>query len=580
MKISKLQNIIKAAKGERDLDLLLHGGQIVNVTTGTVEKRDIMVFGGRIVGVIDPNDSKPYQDTAKEVIDVSGAYLTPGFIESHVHIESSMLTPSEFARGVLPRGTTTVICGPHEIANVMGIDGIRFMVQDAKRVPLDIYFALPSCVPATEMETSGARLTSKELKTLIDEPWVIGMGEVMNYPGVINGDDDLLKKIELAKEAGKTVDGHAPLVSGKDLIAYISAGIGSDHESSLFSEGVEKLENGMFLMIREGSHAKNLETLLPCINEKNFHSATFVADDITPGDIIRRGHIDYFLKKAVAQGLDPIIAVTMATQSPANYFGLTEIGVLAPSKIADIVVLEDLTDFKVKMVFKNGKLAAKQNQAIFESHTKKPTLKLSMNVKFSGIESIAIKWEDRPARVIKIIEDQILTDEIQVKLKSKDGFAISDTENDFLKLVVFERHKATGNVGVGFVNGFGLKDGAIASSVGHDSHNIIVVGVTDDDIYLAAKRVAELKGGQVIVKDGKVISELQLEIAGLMSGLHLKKVDSMVEENLKASRKIGCLIDSPFMTLSFLPLPVIPKLRITDKGLVDVTKFQIAPLYL
>ncbi|MBN1574747.1 MAG: adenine deaminase [Deltaproteobacteria bacterium] len=578
MYIVKLKETIEAARGARPLDLMLKGGSVVNIVTGEVEKKDILIYRDRIVGVVDGSESKGY--SAKEVIDVSGMYLTPGFIESHVHIESSMVTPSEFARGVLPRGTTTVIADPHEIANVMGTEGILFMAKDAAKTPMDIYFSLPSCVPATEMETSGARLTSKELESLIDEPWVIGLGEVMNFPGVINGEEELLKKIKLAKEAGKAVDGHAPLVSGRDLTAYLAAGIGSDHESSRYEEGKEKLEKGMFLMIREGSHAKNLEDLLPLINEKNFQSATFVADDIDPNDIINRGHIDYFLKKAVSLGLDPTIAVRMVTLSPASYFGLSEIGILAPSKRADIIVLENLKDFNVKMVFKNGRLVADEKGAIFEREEQHYDTASTMNVSLVGVESIRVPWEEGEARVIKIAENQIITDEIHLKLKAEDGFAVSDIERDILKVAVFERHRGTGNIGLGFVNGFGLKEGAIASSIGHDSHNIISVGVADDDIYLAVRRIVELKGGQVIVKGGRVVSELQLEVAGLMSHLPLIEVDKRIEKNLEESKNVGCAIDTPFMMLSFLPLPVIPKLKITDKGLFDVTEFKIVPLYL
>lgn len=578
MKVSQLKRIIEAANGKRELDLILKGGSIVNVITGEIEEGDLLVIDGKIVGQKKSDDTTQYR--AVETVDVNGLYLAPGFIESHIHIESSMVTPSEFARGVLPRGTTTVIADPHEIGNVMGTEGIRFMAQDAMNSPLDIYFSLPSCVPATDMETSGASLTSMDLKELIDEPWVIGLGEVMNFPGVISGDEEILKKIVVAKEAGKVVDGHAPLVSGSDLTAYIAAGIGSDHESSNYEEAKEKIEKGMFLMIREGSHAKNMEDLLPLINEKNFYSASFVADDIHPGDIIRRGHMDYFLKKSVSLGLDPVIAVRMVTTSPASYFGLKNIGVLAPLKKADIVVLEDLKDFNVKMVFKDGRIVAKENNAVFKTQQQEHDIDSSMNVSLSGAESIRVPWEDREARVIQILVDQIITDEIHLKLKEEGGFAVSDTKRDVLKVAVFERHRATGNIGLGFVRGFGIKDGAIGSSVGHDSHNIVAVGASDEDIYLAVERIVELKGGQVIVKNGKVISDLQLKIAGLMSHLSLEEVDTRIEENLSQSKSIGCAIDTPFMMLSFLPLPVIPKLKITDKGLVDVTKFEIVPLYI
>ncbi len=575
MKIEGLREIIDAARGKRKSDILLKGGNIINVFTGEVASGDVAITGGLISGVAEKG-----QYNAETIINVKGKYIAPGFIDSHIHIESSMVTPSEFARAVLPRGTTTIIADPHEIANVLGIRGIRLMHEDAKRTPLDVRFVIPSCVPATDMETSGAKLTSKKLKSLIGEDWVLGLGEVMNFPGVLSKDREILEKIIMAKDANKIIDGHAPMLSGLDLSGYIAAGIGSDHESISLSEAKEKLGKGMFVMIREGSTAKNLEELLPLVNEKNFLFATFVADDIDPGDLMDRGHIDYFLKKAVSLGLDPIMAIRMVTISPAIHFGLSNIGAVSPGRTADIVVLDNFSDFSVNMVFKRGKMVARDGTPTFDRGKGSIKYPKSMNAKLPKRDAIRILWEKRKARVIKVIVGQIITDEINVELKEEGGYAISDTMSDILKVAVFERHRRTGNVGLGFISGFGLKEGAIASSVGHDSHNIIVVGTEDEDIYLSAKRIVEIGGGQLVVKKGKVISELPLPVAGIMSGRPLEEVESGIRDNLAAAKEIGCVLENPFMALSFLSLPVIPKLKITDRGLVDVTKFSLVPIYL
>jgi adenine deaminase len=566
-----LRALIEAARGIRPCDTVLSGGRIINVFTGETESGDLGILSGRIVGV------GSYE--AAETIDVSGKYLSPGFIESHIHIESSCLVPSQFGRGVSARGTTTVIADPHEIANITGLPGIVAMHQDGLLTPLEIYYMLPSCVPATGLETSGALLSAEDLSKLIDEPWVLGLGEVMNFPGVINGAEEVLQKIVMARRRDKMIDGHAPLVSGRDLTAYISAGIGSDHECMGLSEAREKLRQGMFIMIREGSDARNLDALIGLINERNFWFATLVGDDIHPGDLLRRGHIDYFLKRAAAAGLDPVTAVRMATIVPAMRAGFSHLGALAPGRQADVVVLDDLTDFGVEMVFKKGVLIARGGGTAFEIQGASDMPRVPMNVKGFGPESLRVPFREGPARVIGVVVGQILTEQLLIGLTEHTGAAVADVARDILKVAVIERHRGTGNVAVGFVKGFGLKAGAVGSSVGHDSHNITVVGTSDPDIYCAANRIIELGGGQVVVRDGAVVSELALPIAGLMSDRSLEEVDSIMTRNLKAAREIGCVLDNPFMTLSFLPLAVIPKLKITDRGLVDVEKFDLVPLY-
>jgi adenine deaminase len=567
----ELKTLIQAARGTRPCDIVLSGGLIVNVFTGELQRGDLGISSGRIVGV------GAYK--AAETIDVSGKYLSPGFIESHIHIESSGLVPSQLARGLVARGTTTVIADPHEIANVMGMPGIDAMHQDSLLTPIEFYFVLPSCVPATRLETSGASLSAEDLSALIDEEWVVGLGEVMNFPGVISSADDILKKIAMTHKRGKLIDGHAPLVSGKDLTAYLAAGIGSDHECTRPDEAAEKLSQGTFIMIREGGDAHNLDGLIGLVNEKNFWFMTLVGDDIGPGDLLRRGHIDYFLKRATARGVNPITAIRMATIVPAMRAGFSHLGALSPGRQADVVVLSDLTDFGVRMVFKKGKLVARDLHACFENSGNSDMPRVPMFVAGLDLKSLRVPFREGPARVIGLIPGQILTDEILLELKGENGAAVPDTDRDILKIAVIERHRGTGNVAVGFVRGFGLKAGAIGSSVGHDSHNITIVGTNDHDIIAAARRIIDLGGGQVVVRDGAAISELALPVAGLMSVLSLEEVDALMDKNLKAAGAIGCVLGNPFMTLSFLPLAVIPKLKITDRGLVDVEKFDFVPLY-
>jgi len=568
--MTNLGKMIKIARGDAIADLLLKNARIVNVLSGDIHEGDVAVADGMIVGFGD------YE--ARQVIDIDGLYLSPGLIDGHIHLESTMVTPFEFAKSVVPLGTTTVVTDPHEIANVLGLDGLRYILKASRGLPLDIYIMLPSCVPATEMETSGAHLGDHELSPLLGEDRVLGLGEMMNFYGVINMDTEVIKKIRIAKR--KVIDGHAPLLSGNDLNAYISAGIKSDHESAGLEEAREKLRKGMWIMIREGTTEKNMEEILPLVNPANSRRFLFVSDDRHPNDLLSYGHIDYILKKAVGLGLDPIIAIQMVTINPSEYFHLGSRGAIAPGYRADIVVLEDLKGFKAKMVFKDGHPVAEDGRLIVPGpQTEKTVIRSTMNIDTTSIKRLRVRAEGEWMKVIEIVPGQIHTKKRIEKARIVDGEVTSDIERDILKIAVFERHTASGNLGIGFVKGFGLKRGAIASSVAHDSHNLIVVGVNDREMEMALMEVVEMRGGQVVVADGEVLASLSLPIAGLISERPIEEVGNKVKELLSASKMIGCIIENPFMALSFLALPVVPELKITDKGLVDVKRFEIVPLF-
>ncbi len=566
-----LAEMIEASLGDKEIDLLIKNGKVINVFSGEIEKKDVAIYKGIIVGFGD------YR--ARKILDIKGEFLCPGLIDGHVHIESSMLTIPRFAQAVIPHGTTTVVIDPHEIANVMGIDGIKFMVESSKRIPLNVFIMLPSCVPATNLETSGAKLDAKDLKPLFKEDRIIGLAEMMNFPGVINRDPEVLKKIEMANR--KIIDGHAPGLSGKNLYAYLMANIRSDHECTKPEEALEKLRNGMWIMIREGSTAKNLKDLLPIVNTKNSRRFLFVTDDRHPKELVEDGHIDSLIKISISSGLDPILAIQMATINPSQYFGLNNLGAIAPGYRADLISLEDLKKFKIKKVFKDGSLVFNNGRTLI-SYDKK--LKLSIKTKSVRIkplsdESFIIKSDKAYAKVIKIIPDQIVTEKVVKRVILKDGIAYPDIKEDILKIAVIERHRATGNIGIGFVQGFGLKKGAIGSSISHDSHNIIIVGTNDIDMLKAAEAISEMGGGLVAVSDRKVLESLALPIAGLMTDISVAEVQKRLSAIGKVVKSLGCKLSDPFMTLSFLSLPVIPELKITDKGLVDVNSFKIVPLF-
>ena len=569
--MTSLKEKIRIASGDGIADLLIKNGRVVDVFSGQIEKKDVAIFGGVIVGFGD------YQ--AREIIDVKGDFLCPGLIDGHVHIESSMVTIPEFARAVLPNGTTTVVTDPHEIANVLGREGIRFMAESARGLPLNVFIMLPSCVPATHMETSGATLRAIDLKSLFKEPWVIGLAEMMNFPGVIFRNPEVIKKIEMAK--GKRIDGHAPMLSGKGLYAYLTAGIRSDHECTTLREAKEKLKNGMWIMIREGTTARNLRALLPLVQPKNARRFLFVTDDRHPKELLEEGHIDSMVRQAIRWGIDPILAIQMATLNPAEYFRLDDLGAIAPGYRADIVSFDHLGRFQIKKVFKDGVLVADDGKMLSSSIRKRksPKVKGSVRIKPLKKNSFLLKSDEALAKVIQLIPDQIVTKKGVKKILLKEGVAHPNIKEDILKIVVVERHKATGNIGIGFVQGFGLKKGAIGSSVAHDSHNLVIVGTNDQDILKAAEVIQAMSGGLVAVLDGRVLASLPLPIAGLMSEASVAQVNLQLEALHHAAKNLGCKIPDPFMTLSFLSLPVIPELKITDKGLVDVNQFKFVPLF-
>jgi adenine deaminase len=571
--MASLRERIRIASGEGIADLLVMNGRVVNVFSGQIERKDVAIFGGMIIGFGD------YR--ARKVIDVKGDFLCPGLIDGHVHIESSMVTLPQFARVVLPNGTTTVVIDPHEIANVMGLKGIRFMAQSARGLPLNVFIMAPSCVPATSMETSGAVLRATDIKSLLKEPWIIGLAEMMNFPGVIYRDPDVLKKIEQAK--GKRVDGHAPLLSGKGLYAYLSAGIRSDHECTTLKEAKEKMANGMWIMIREGSTARNLKDLLPLVTPKNSRRLLFVTDDRHPKELIEWGHINSMIKTAIHRGVDPILAIRMATLNPAEYFRLDDLGAIAPGYRADIVTFDHLGRFHIKKVFKDGMLVAEEGKMISASVGTTPFLRNivqgSVRIRAIKKDSFLLRSDQLLAKVIHLIPNQIVTKKVIKKIILRDGVAYPNIKEDILKIVVVERHRATGNIGIGFVQGFGLKKGAIGSSVAHDSHNLVIVGTNDQDILKAVMTMKTMGGGLVAVSEGKVLASLPLPIAGLMTETPVSQINLRLEVLHKAAKSLGCKLPDPFMTLSFLSLPVIPELKLTDKGLVDVNQFKIVPLF-
>lgn len=566
----ELSQIIKLARGEETADLLLQNGRIINVYTGEIYPADIAVSGNRIVGI-----GSGYR--GYEAIDLQGRYVSPGFIDAHVHIESSMVPPAEFARAVVPRGTTTAVIDPHEIANVLGLDGIRYMFDSAKFNPLSIYVMMPSCVPATEMETSGAYLRWYDITPQLHDHWVLGLGEMMNFPGVIHGDEEVLNKL---RGFGNAIcDGHAPGLTGRDLVAYIAAGIASDHECTTVAEMQEKLRLGMVVFIREATNAHNLHELLPGLTEANNRRVCFCTDDRQPSDLLGQGHIDFLIRQAIAAGVDPVTAIRMASLNTAEYFHLYDRGAIAPGKRADLAIFSDLEDIRPELVISGGKRVAENGKVIPWERPLKPShLRSTMNIDWDKI-NLAIAAQGRQGRVIRVIPDQLFTEHLIEDLPLQDGFAVASPDRNIAKIAVIERHLATGNVGIGFVKGIGLKRGAIVSTIAHDSHNIIVIGMDDQSMITAVRAVAEMKGGMAAVDGDEVLARLPLPIAGLMSDQPIEKVRDMMEELLRAVHQLGSTLHDPFMAMSFLALPVIPALKITDKGLVDVAKFQVVPLF-
>ena len=564
---NNIKQFISVARGNEPADLILANARVVNTFNGEIETGSVAIYGGRVAGLGD------YQK-AKEVLDLKGKYVAPGLISGHTHLESSMLDAGQYARAVVPHGTSAIVTDLHEIANVSGLEGIRYVLDCARRLPFDMFLMAPSCVPATHLETPGATIGPEDIRRILRWRGCIGLGEVMNYPGVLAGDASVLKKIESAK--GKVIDGHAPGVRGKELNAYIGAGIRSDHESVTLAEAEEKLKRGMHVMIREGSTEKNLEDLLPLVTDKTWQRCFFVVDDRSCVDILRDGDIDAVVRKAIRLGLDPVRAIQMATINTAGYFRLEGLGAVAPGYFANLIVLDSLADFQVKMVFYRGRMVARDGKPLFE--LRKPgvsRLTHTVNIKPFTVDALKLRAKGDKQPAIEIIPGQIITRKKQVKVSVRGGLVQPDTDRDILKAAVVERHQATGNIGLGLVTGFGLKRGALASSTAHDSHNIVAVGTNDDDIFAAVKEVERLQGGLVVAVGGKVLGSLATPIAGLLSEEPLEKVVKGLEGLEQVARDLGSTLPSPFAALSFLALPVIPELRLTDLGLVDVNEFKL-----
>lgn len=567
----ELKNRIEVALGLRPADLLLKNARVISVLSGKIWKTNIAISEKYIAGFGD------YK--TKKVIDLKGQYVSAGFVDSHMHLESSLLTPVEFAKMVVPHGTTSIVIDPHEIANVMGLEGIHYMIRAAKDLPLDIYMMLPSCVPATNLDTSGAYLNADDLELLSSHKKVLGLGEVMDFPGVLARRRDLLDKLRIKSLI--RIDGHAPGLTGKDLYAYAVGNIRSDHECTTKEEAFEKLNAGLHIMIREGSSAKNLEALLPIITPVSARRCLFCTDDTEPDDLAKRGHIDHIVRKAIRLGLDPVLALMIATANAADYFRLpVKQGAVSIGYRADLVIFDDLKNIRINKVIKNGKVVAEDGEML---HDIKPNAKFdlrgSVNVGRVSKDALKIKARGRRARVIEIIPHQIVTKSAVMDVAVSNGEAHADTSKDILKVAVVERHMGTGNIGLGFIKGLGLKKGAIATSIAHDSHNIIVAGTNDRDMMLAVLRIIENQGGMVVVSGGVFEAEMPLPIAGLMSNLPAGKVVEKMHELKLAAKKLGCKIENPFQTLSFMSLTVIPELKLTDKGLVEVSKQKYVPLF-
>ena len=556
------QRIIAVAAGREKADLVLKNAKYLNVFSNEFLCGDIAVANGLIAGV--------GKYDGKTEIDVSGKLVLPGFIDAHIHLESSMVTPAEFAKAVVAHGTTTVITDPHEITNVMGIDGVEYMIQASQNLPIDVHFMMPSCVPATEIDESGAELDCKDIDLYLDNKKVLGLAEMMNYVGVINGDKNVLSKIVTSQAHHKKIDGHAPELSGNDLNAYIAAGVYSDHECSTFENAVEKLRKGQFIMIREGTAAHNLKALMPLLTQQYYSRCMFATDDKHPSDLLYGGHIDYIVKQALKNGADPIVALKTATHHAARYFLLNNKGAIASGYLADIVVVDNLEDFNVETVFKRGKLVFDGEVKDFSAPTvdEKLAEKCFDTFHLDSVTPSSFKVDGKLG-LIGLVGGELLTRNLGAADKI-------DVENDILKIACIERHKGTNHIGVGYVKGYSLKSGAVATSVAHDSHNIITVGCNDDDIAVAVNAIKDSKGGIAVVENGKIKALLELPIAGLMSDDPLTTVNEKLENAKSSAYELGAdkSID-PFMTLSFLSLPVIPSLRITTKGVFDAENWKM-----
>lgn len=567
-----LKHRLAVARGAEPADVVLSGGRVLSVFTGELLEADVALAGEHVAGV------GRYE--GRESVDVTGLILLPGFIDGHMHIESTKLMVDEFARAVLPWGTTTVVIDPHEIANVFGLKGVTALLASAEEVPLDLYVMVSSCVPASPFESGGAEVDAAEIERfLAEEPRALGVAEMMNFPSVVEGEDDALAKLAAARRAGgRHVDGHAPGLSGAALNAYLAAGVMSDHECTTAEEALEKRRLGMWIMIREGSAARNLQALLPMVLEHGPRNCMLCTDDREPDHLLAEGHVNDVMRKAVALGCRPEDAVVMGTLNAARYHRLHEHGAVAPGYLADIVAVEDLERFRPIRVWKRGRMVAEDGRAVdIPKATAPDWMRGSVRIRGLSADDFRVR-ADGPVRAIGVEAGDIVTKALVVDPARRDGEALADPSRDLAKAAVIERHRGTGRMGLGFVSGFGLRRGALASTHAHDAHNLVVVGVDDEDMATAANRLAEIGGGQVAVVDGRVVGEVPCPIGGLLSDLSVEEVAGAVERMEEATKELGVTMRSPFMAISFLALSVVPELKITDRGLVDTLNFQLVPL--
>ena len=573
--MDELRRRIRIARGEEPADLLLRNARLVNVCSGECYPADVALADGLVVGISEAGGAyRGHQER-----DLQGRWLAPALMDGHMHIESTMLILSEFARIVVPRGVTTVMLDPHEFANVLGVEGIRFVLEAGRGLPLNTYVMLSSCVPASSFESPYRVLMADDLLPLLQDARVLGLAEMMNMPGVLQGDEQVLAKILATQRSGLVVDGHAPGLSEADLCAYATAGVMSDHECSTLEEARERIRLGMWLMIREGSAARNLDDLLPLVKELHPPRVLFVTDDRDPQDLTSRGHVDSMVRRAIELGLDPVEAIRLATYNTAQYFRLYNRGAIAPNFIADLVVLDDLATFAVESVYKDGNLVAQAGKLLVDTPAT-PFTGVTDTIRMGAIslQDLRIAGKAGLVEVVGIEPGQITTRHLREEASIIDGAIVADPTRDLLKLVVIERHHASGNVGLGLVKGFGLRKGAIASSVAHDAHNLVIAGASDDDILIAARALAEMGGGFVCVVDGEVLARVPLPLGGLVSPLPAAELVQQMLTLDAAAAALGCTLEHPCMTLSFLSLSVIPCLKLTDQGLIDIETFTLLPL--
>lgn len=568
-----LTDLLAVARGDEPADLLLRGGRLLNLLSGTIEDADIAIFGERIAGI-----GPGYR--ARQTVDLNGAYVSPGLIDAHVHIESSLCTPAQFAAALLPCGVTSAIVDPHEIANVAGLDGVRFMAESCRNLPLRVSVMAPSAVPATPMETSGAALNAADLAALLAEGTVHGLAELMNFPGVVNGDPEVLAKI--AAFAGRPRDGHAPALTGHSLNAYAVAGVQTEHECTTIEEAAEKLARGFYILIREATNAHNLHTLLPLITPDNHRRICFCTDDRQPGDLLGQGSIDYMLREAIAYGLNPLVAFRLATLNTAECYGLHDRGALVPGRLADLMIFENATAPQAQQVYVGGRLVAEDGRIVpdvlLSSPPMPPAISQTVRVDWDAIDLRVPALGER-VRVIGSLENQLVTEERILPATIVNGEAVADPVRDILKMAVIDRHTASGGQSLGFIQGIGLQRGALAGTVAHDHHNLVLIGADDVSMHTAAQAIREMGGGLVIAEGERVLARLPLPVAGLMSDQPVAAVAAAYDELLAAAAELGSPLHDPFMAMSFMALEVIPKLKLTDKGLVDVERFDFVELF-